>query len=372
MKGRTWVLVFIVFIALAFGGIWLTVKHYSLDRLLRERINEIVSLHIGGDFESSAIYITPFSFGLRDVHLRLSEIPLAIEAKRIRIEFNIISLLKNKFSFASGTRNVFLDEPRFVWNLTDKNGNNGPIDFDVETEISLPSLPFVRINIVKGAFQFSRDDSTLVLVDDIGGWLDSTSDTDIFINAEGKLLSDSINTTFTSRIQRETRTIGLEISSTGCDLSRPNIELITGDIVPESGHLNFHLTAEKLDKDVTQTGDFFIDSASFYIRESGIYVENIDAEGSIENSVLLFKSVTAEIMDVKPELKGEITLRPNVEIGLELSADDVNVGEVFPRIFPNLSAYPTGSASFVSTVEGPLRDLVVSVDMTSDLSLIHI
>ncbi len=95
MKGRKWVLV-LLFLAIAvFAGSYTAVRFLHLDIKARDYINKTVSGYLGGDFESSSVYILPWSFGLREAKLRLQDAPIKIEVKRIRIEFNIITLLKN-------------------------------------------------------------------------------------------------------------------------------------------------------------------------------------------------------------------------------------------------------------------------------------
>jgi hypothetical protein len=70
------------------------------------------------------------------------------------------------------------------------------------------------------------------------------------INAHGSILSDSLNTVFSARINRKTGNAVFDVTGKQCDMSRRNLELVTGDIVPSSGMIDFHLFLEKTIKSI--------------------------------------------------------------------------------------------------------------------------
>jgi len=366
LKGRTWIPVLVAVILLFAAGIYISVKYYDIGGKARDYANRSFSRYLGGEFESSSVYFTPWSFGLRDVRLRLKEMPVVIEAKRIRVEFNLFSLIRNDFRLVTGARNVFFDEPKFIWSLDGKRHVPEKLGIGMETELSLAAIPAVRIDIVKGSFVFTRGDSSLVLADGLGGWLDGRSSSTITVNLEAEVLSDSVNTTFRVLFDRDTGKTVLDVVCDSCEFSRPGLHILTGDILSESGRFDLSLHSEIGGGGRLHSGKFSVRDGSFFVKDMGIRVNDVSIEGTIDGDELLFDNATGRIWNVTPEFSGRLALRPEPKLHLTMNAGDVDVGGMFSEIFPERDEYPAGKVDVVSTLDGPLKDLSLFVRISSD------
>jgi len=366
LKGRTWIPVLLVVMFLLAAGIYISMKYYDIGGKARDYANRSFSRYLGGEFESSSVYFTPWSFGLRDVRLRLKEMPLVIEAKRIRVEFNLFSLVRNDFRLVTGARNVFFDEPKFIWSLDGKRRVPEKLGIDMETELSLAAIPAVRIDIVKGSFVFTRGDSSLVFADGLGGWLDGRSPSEITVNLEARVLSDSVNTTFRALFDRNTGKTVLDVTCDSCELSRPGFDVLSGDILSESGRFDLVLHNEIGEGERLHSGKFSVRGGAFFVKGMGVRVNDVSIEGTIDGDELLFDNVTGRVWNVTPELSGRLILRPEPKLHLTMNADGVDIGGMFSEMLPERDEYPAGKVDVASTLDGPLKDLSLFVRISSD------
>ena len=339
--------------------------------MLRAHIVEILTPYLGGDFDVSSVYISPWSFGIRDARIKLSDVPLKIIAKRIRIEFNIFTVLKNRLRFESGTEGIYFEEPRLFWSF-DTN-NVIPDTFPVlgKSEISLSDLPFMRINIVRGSVIFTRGDSTLVFANNINGWMDGFQSPRVMLNMEGEVLSEEINTTCKGSFDRINKRVSLDIASAQCDISRKGINIISGDIYPESGSLDVTVHIEKSYKSFTLDGTYSIQKGSFLLKDSHIIVNDVSTKGRIKGDELVFESLTGKVWGVSPEMSGQIKLRPSLTFNLVLNAENIDLPTVLSELKPEIKEYPNGHVNLTSTAQGSLHDLSVNTTLSSDSLWYH-
>lgn len=366
MKGRTWVLFLILILVMFSAAVMVSIERYHLDSMVRDYINRTVSRQLGGEFESTSFFITPFSFGLRNASIRLSETPVSVLAERVRVEFNLWSIIKNSFRIVSGTRNIYFDEPTIIWRLGEESVSTTHRGFSPDTELSLTDIPSVRIHLIRGSFIFSRGDSSLTFTDNVSGYLDARSDEEMHINAHGSILSDSLNTVFSARINRKTGNAVFDVTGKQCDMSRRNLELVTGDIVPSSGMIDFHLSLEKNGNEYNRSGEFVVRGGAFTMKEAGITVSDIGIDGSIDGDEVFFPAVSGNIFGISPELNGVLRLKPKAELNLSLTAGNVNIGQAVKEVFPELENYPEGVTDLAASIHGSLDDIVVTVNLHSE------
>ncbi|MBT4482393.1 MAG: hypothetical protein HOC71_01790, partial [Candidatus Latescibacteria bacterium] len=389
MRGRKWVLVVLLLSVVGIGGFVAADKIFHIKQKAGNYIVEIVSARLGVDFEASSVYVLPWSFGIRDARLRLRDIPLSIEIRRIRIEYSIISFLKNMLIHRSlpaniielGTKNLFFDEPCLTWFLSDKDSTSGHFDLKNVPELSLSELPSTRLNITNGSLVFTRGDSALTFAENITGWLDGSLASDINLNVEGNVLSEEINTTCKGVFDRENNTADIDINFSAIDLAEKELDILTGDIRLESGTLDFQLhlgkgnsdfasvsdtTAGNMDERLALTGTYFVKNGSFLLIDSGITVNDVNISGRLDESELFFDSVTGKVWNVNPQLSGQLKLKPQPSLYLALNANDIDIAAVYRELFPEIETYPDGLVNLSSIIEGSLDDLSVKMTCSSD------
>ncbi|MFC1528623.1 translocation/assembly module TamB domain-containing protein [Candidatus Latescibacterota bacterium] len=389
MRGRKWVLIILLISIAVIGGFIAIDRIFHIKQKAGDYIVEIISARLGMDFEASSVYILPWSFGIRDARLRLKDTPLSIETRRIRIEYSIISFLKNMLihrslptnMIESWTKNVFFDEPCLKWILFEEDSKSGHLDLENIPEFFLRELPFIRLNIANGSLVFIRSDSVLTFAENITGWLDGSLSTDINMNVEGKVLSGEINTTCKGVFDREKNTVAIDIKSSACDFSQKGLDLLTGDIRLESGTLDFQIHLEKegldyvsvsdttsrdKDENLTLTGTYSVEKGSFMLKDSGISVSDVNISGHLDESELSFDSVTGKVWNVKPQLSGQLKLKPEPSLYFALNANDIDLATVFMELLPERETYPEGLVNLSSIIEGSLGDLSVKMTCSSD------
>ncbi|MFC1694190.1 hypothetical protein ACFL1R_11860, partial [Candidatus Latescibacterota bacterium] len=325
-----------------------------------------VSTYLGGDFDATYVYILPWSIGIRDARLKMKDIPVQINVKRVRIEFDILSFLKNNLQLSFGAKNIFVDEPRFVWHLSDTSSVPDKFSLADIPEFSLINLPFVQINIVKGSLVFARGDSTFIFADNVNGLLDGYKSTVMNLNLEGRVLSETVNTSLNGVIDRQNDSVVLDITSSVCDFSRKKPDILSGNITIDSGLLDYNLHIEKIGSKNRLNGSYSINKGSFSLKNTNFRVSDVVIKGKVNESEVFFDSVTGEIWNVNPELSGRLQLKPEPALFLFLTARDIDLATVLKELYPERGENPYGKLNISSTFEGPLRNLIVKLDVSSD------
>ncbi|MFC1490889.1 hypothetical protein ACFL6K_06730, partial [Candidatus Latescibacterota bacterium] len=335
-----------------------------------------ISQSLGVDVSSKSVTILPWSIRINDISLNLSDspgnnidIPLHIVAKRMRIGFNLFTLLKNRFRPVYGTQKIFIDEPEFLWILDNKwNGVSGrDTTKSVEkSDFTLQDMPSLRVNIVNGSFVFQRGDSTLVFAEDVSGWMDGYKTSVIDLSIEGKVLSENVNMTCKGSINKSNNDISIDFKSSDCNLAYYGTGVLFGDIFSKSGTLGFNILFERSNGKSSIEGNYSIIDGSFSLKDLNIGVTGLNIEGHLNENEVFFDSVTGNIWDVNPKLSGHIELKPEPTLEFVLNADGIDISRALSDMFPEKSTYPEGTMNFSATLEGPLVNLVANADFSMD------
>ncbi len=366
MKKRIWILILTAGIIVIMMAGLIAIRHYGYDTRFREKINEIVSESLGGEFESSSVYILPWSFGVKDARFRLSGIPVEFAVEKISIEYNIFKVITNKFQFASGARNIFLDSPHLTYLIEEDPADTMKTEQLKSSELDLTRLPGIRVVILDAAVSVSKGDSSLVLAKGIDGWLDARSPHKIIMHADGAVLNKSDNTTWEAQLTRDLSSYTLTLDSEGCTLTDSNLSLLTGDIRPEGGIFDLVYERKKEGSAVTQNGSFTLNEAAFSLDGTNIKVDDISASGRILTDELIFDKSTALLWGSRPELSGSLIYDPQPFLSLSVNADSIDVETVLTELYPRNKRNPSGSLRLEAEVKGPLDDLTLSLDASSD------
>lgn len=115
MKGRTWVLFFIVIVASFIGLYTVLFPIFKLDTKARDYLVERITNLIGSKIDISAVSLSPGFVQLKQVKLYFHDSPVIIEARSIRIGYNIKEMVKNQFRPVYGAEQIIVDHPWFIW-----------------------------------------------------------------------------------------------------------------------------------------------------------------------------------------------------------------------------------------------------------------
>jgi len=376
MKSRAWVLIVFILLIIIIGGYVAAFRIFNINEKAKDYLTEKISQSLGADFTSNSVSILPWSVRINDISLNLKDspgayhdVPLRIMAKRIRIGFNIFTLLKNRFRPVYGTQKIFFDEPEFIWLLDDEHSivpENGAVSPEQKSGFPIENLLSIRINIFNGSFVFQKGDSTLVFAYDINGWLDGYKTPVIDINVEGKILSEKTNTTCKGFVDKADKKISIDVISNDCNLAFKGIEVFLGDIFTESGILDFDVHFEKINEKSTFNGNYSVSDGSFLLKELDVGVSDLYLKGRLNEHEVFLESVTGNIWDVKPELSGHIKLVPEPYLNLILSADGIDISRALSDIFPEKRVYPDGYMNLFAALEGPINNLTAKANLSSD------
>jgi len=373
VKGRKWIPILICAIVLVLGGFTFAIRFLHVDERVRASINETVSRYLGTEFEASSVYILPWSIGVRDARLRLSDTPITVEVERLRITFNLFSLILDFFStgeihLPASTRTVFFQEPRFLWHLGEENA--GAVR-EPPLHRKPPLPPSLRISIVDGSLAFARGDSTLILANGIQGELASspgglTQAIEKF-DMTGRVLSDERNTILSGAFNRADSSFSLFVRCAGCDFASGNLSLLTGDIRPGSGTFDFTISMiSDRNGAATIDGSYSVADGSFLLQESGIRFDEVHAEGAISEREILLDSLTGSVLNIRPKISGALKLEQQPMLTLSLDASDISLSSLLAELYPDKETYPAGFLDCAATIEGPLGDLKIRATVSSD------
>ena len=106
------------------GGYVAAFRIFDINEKAGIYINKQISQSLGIDVSFDSVYILPWSIRINNINLNFADapggntaLPLRINARQMRIAFNIITLLRNRLRPVLGTQKIFIDEPRFIWLL---------------------------------------------------------------------------------------------------------------------------------------------------------------------------------------------------------------------------------------------------------------
>jgi len=366
MKNRLWILIMFILLIAIIGIYIAAFRIFDINQKVRDYLTEKISKSLDADFASNSVSILPWSIRINDVSLRLKNSPLGVEAKRIRIGFNIFTLLKNRFQPLYSTQKIFIDEPEFTWLFDDELQIPENLNFEKKFDILIENFQSININsinIENGSFVFQRGYSTLVFVDNISGWLAGYKTSLMNINIEGKVLSNKINTKCKGVIDKANNSISVDIVSNECNLAYDDIEVLSGDIHPESGTLDFDIHIKNADEKLAFYGNYSVRDGSFLFKDLKISASNLYMKGHLSEQEVFLDSFSGNVLGVTPELSCNIKLKPEPTLNLVLNADRVDVSKALSDFFPEIEVYPEGSMNISATLRGPLRNLTAKADL---------
>jgi len=367
VKSRILIPLLLLLLVVVIGGYFAGTKFFHIDQKTRDYLIEKVSALLGGEVDASSVSILPWSISIKDARLRLKDSPIKVEIKRIRIRFNLIKFVRNRFKPVYGTEQIFLDRPEFMWIITEKKDADAPINLNDFPVLSHKNLPFTRININKGLVILRRNDEQLVLAENISGWMDGTPSDVIYLNVEGKLLSEKKNTTCKGVYNRADNSYVLNLISQDCSFTRRNIEILSGNILPAKGFLDYSLRFEQKNGELLINGDFSVEDGAFKLKGYNAGVSGVSINGTVTRKEIIFETITGTVWDVKPELSGRLILDPSPSLVLSLKADDIEISKVLTDIYSGDTIFPSGKININATIDGPPRNLNTSAVLSSEV-----
>jgi hypothetical protein len=363
------------------GGYVGAFRIFNINKKASEYLNEKISQSLGIEVTSESVTILPWSVTINDIRLNLLDspgiyknIPLHIEAKRMRIGFNILTLLKNRFRPVYGTLKIFIDDPEFIWLLGNDRGTASVQDSSKtieKPEFTFQNLPSLRINIVNGSFVFQRSDSTFVFADHVSGWMDGDKTSVVELNVEGRILSENLNMSCKGFIDKSNKDISIELLSSGCNLANDGIGILFGDILSRSGTLGFDIKFERKNDLSTLVGNYTLADGSFALKDLNIGVTDLHIDGHLNENEVFFDSVSGNIWDVNPKLSGHIKLKPEPTLEFVLNADRIDISRALSDIFPGKNMYPEGTMDLSAALDGPIANLSARANVAMDSLRYH-
>lgn len=365
MKSRMWVLI-VFMLLLATLALYVTAfRLLDINQKACDYVTEKIAQSFNADFSAGSLSILPWSIRINRASLRLKETPLSIEVKRIRIGYNIFHLLVYRLRPLRGTQDVYIEEPVVTWRF-DRADYPDTIRIDRRYDFLVEDIPPIRVNIVRGSFVFQRGDSVLVCVDNISGWFDDFNNPVVPLNIQGNVLSDEVNMTCRGYIDKVKDTIVVDLATKNAHLAVEGVEVISGDINPQSGTIDFDIHYEKIGDESVVTGTYGVKDGSFLLKEFNLGVSDFSIQGHFDEQIVYFDMVTGTVWGVTPELSGQIALKPELSLTMAVDAEGIDLARVMTDLFPGKTAYPTGSLDLAATLTGPVNDITTDVAVTMD------
>lgn len=347
------------------GGYMAASKIFNINQRAGEYLDGKISQFLGGEFNASSVFILPWSISFKNARLQLTNVPVKIEIKTVRIGFNPFEFIKNRFQPIYGTEQIYLDRPEIIWLLNENNENKEPLDLEILNKISAENVPHLRVNIKKGLIVLSRKGEQIRLAEDLTGWLDGKNSPGIFINIEGKLLADKINTLCKGVYHRDTNSFQIDITGKKCNFAQENAHILTGDIHPRSGYIDGNIHVERINGKSSLSGKFSIYDGSFDLEGHDIGINDVDVSGSINSEEIVFDTITGTVWDISPEMSGSLRIAPELSLKLILNANNIELSKVLSDIYPNKKFYPEGKVNLKAIIEGPLKNLQTIAELSS-------
>ncbi|MCE5250055.1 hypothetical protein LLG96_07525 [bacterium] len=366
MKSRILIPLLLLLLIMIIGGYFFASKFFNINQKARDYLTGRASELLGVNFEASSVVILPWSITIRNARLKIENIPLNVEVDRVRISFDFFDFVKNHFKPLYGTEQIYLDHPVFTKILNPSEASGESLNFEKIPIISLKNIPFLRININKGSLVLRRENETSVFAQNVSGWIDGIDQRVIYLNVEGNVLSVKKNTTFKGVLDRVEDNYYLDIKSSECSIAGENIRFLSGDIRPTAGLLNFSLHMEQKDTKFFMNGDYVLRNGSFDLEGHKIGVTNVFVDGTVSEKEIVFDSISGTVWDVNPELSGRLSLEHDPSLKLTVRAKNVELSKLLTDIYPDRTAFPSGSIDLDATVEGPLSDLKTTAVFSSD------
>ena len=214
---------------------------------------------------------------------------------------------------------------------------------------------------------FRRNDEQLVLAENISGWLDGKPSDEIYLNVEGKLLSGKKNTTCKGVFNRAENSFVLNLISKDCSFARKNVEILSGNILPFSGFLDYSLKFEQNYDGLSINGDFSVEDGAFNLKGYDIGASDMSINGTVTRKEIVFETITGTVWDVKPELSGRLILEPSPSLVFSLKANDIEISKVLSNIYSGDTIFPSGKININAKIDGPPRNLNTSAELSSEV-----
>lgn len=338
-----------------------------VERNAREYLIRRVSAELGADFEISAISFSPWAVGFSDVRLRMKDIPLTVEAKRIRIGFNLASLIRHRFRPVYGTERLFLDHPRFIWRLGEPGDSSRSFDMDEIPPLPIAKIPRVFISVNSGSFAVARDTTIVDISRDVSGWLDGRTGPAIEVKLEAKLLSARKNVTCDGLLHRGRESARFDIRAESCDFSGKPARAIFQNVTVKSGKLDFALHGRQLGGVLSWNGNYQVRDCTIHPGESKFGVDSLSVAGRILRHEVTLDTVSGSIVGIRPRVKGRLTLDGKARLELTAEAGSIDLSRLFARMAPRAKELPRGDARASVGIHGYLDSLSVNAAFTAPL-----
>jgi hypothetical protein len=365
MKGRTWILILAVIVSSVTGLYMVLFPIFQLDNKARDYLVERISGVIGEDVDISSVSLSPGFISLKNVKLQCPDTPFIIEARSVRIGYNLIEMMKNHFQPVYGAEQIIVDKPCFVWIVNESDRSISSRHLKNFPEITLKKLPPVRITVQNGSFVCQKKDSLITIAEDIRGWLDGTYADRMELIMQARLLSSKTNASVKGQYNRSNGKSTFDISAKKCSLSRQNIDMLTGRLHIAEGSLNLQIHAEYLQNKFACTGNYRIENGSFSIKETGFNAKKTELKGRINESEIFLDSITGEMWGMEPSISGSLKLLPQPYLSLQGKADNVQLSLLLKDIYPKEKNYPLGKINAAAKISGPLTDLSLEADISA-------
>ncbi|MHB9029938.1 MAG: AsmA family protein, partial [Candidatus Latescibacterota bacterium] len=367
MRGRFWI-PFIILAALLLVGGYVAAFHIlHIEQRARNYIIRRVASELGADFEISSLSISPWFIGFRDVRLSLKNLPLTVEAKRIRIGFDLTALIRNRFRPAEGVEQIFVEYPKFIWSSGAADSSMQNLWTKSAIVIPIQKLPSMFIDFSNGSFFLENSGALTKIAGNVAGWMDGRAGQSGEIKLEGEILSATRNARCTGVFRRDRETAVFDIEVKSCDLARDELKPLLKRITVPSGKLDASFHLEQREQKLNWGGAFQLAGCSFRLRDSIFGMDDITASGSFGNSEIRFDTLSGRIWGVTPRMKGSLRLLPKPYLELAAEMENVSVADLFAEISPGLKKHPEGKVNAEFRITGPLDSFTVEALFSSGM-----
>jgi len=365
MKKRLWVLILFGLLLLLIGGYMALFRILDINRRAEYYLSEYLAQSFDVHVSRLSVSVLPWAVSVRDAELRMKHMPLVMKIKRMRVGFNVYTIITKRLHSISNLH-LFVSNPVFIWDLGDKTGGFDTFSLTRNPKITMTGIPSIHLNISGGSFVFQRGDSTLVFADNINGWFDGMTGSSVEITIEGNVLSPSVNTALKGVIDRERNDVTLHLVTKGCDISTGGTCVLSGDITPVSGLLDIDMTLRKTGDSLNLRGEYTLDNGSFVLNESRLGISDVKARGHLNEHEAYIDTAYVTVLGVTPRLHGLVRLKPAPELDIVLDADSIDLARAYSAYFPGNDQVLHGYADVSASVNGPLQSLTTVLDALSD------
>ncbi|MFC1573801.1 hypothetical protein ACFL30_01305 [Candidatus Latescibacterota bacterium] len=368
MKSRILLPLLLLLIVIVIGGYFTVSQFLQVNQKARLYFLDKTSEFLGGDFDAASVFILPWSISIKDAHLSMKDTPVRITINRIRIKISLIEFIKNRFKPIYGIEQIYFDRPEFLV-ISDMGDTTAKkMDYEKLPVINIEKIPQSRININKGSLVLQRESERFILADNISGWTESTNVSDIQMYVEGNVLSDSKNTFLTGTLQLESNSFSVDITSNKCDISYEKLGLMSEErkVVPLQGMLDFTAKLVQKNDELALSGNFVLEQGVFELGDYGIDVNDVYVTGIMSDKELQFDSISASILNIKPELSGRLSLVPEPALKLDIRVRDIDLSSVLDELYPEKDNSLSGNIDLDAVFEGKPGMIFADTEIKTD------